>query len=379
MEMATTRTVLREQLAAKPGDLYMSLELGDKHWHISIGEDRHSVSHYIVEAGHTEEVADCIAKAAARSPTSVKTRVHSCYEAGRDGWWLHRWLCELGVDNIVVDPASIEVNRRARRAKTDRLDADKLLAMLVRHHSGERVWSVLREPSPSDEDARRAHRELQRLTHERIAHTNRISSLLVLHNLRPRIVIGGRDWPAWWNEHREQVPPALRAELERETGRLKLVKEQVRAIEAARARELADGKQPLVAQLARLRAIGSKGAWVLVKEVFGWRHFANRRELAGSLGLAPTPYASGDSEIEQGISKGRIHHRCSPTHPVTFMATIVQSSSNGRPAANRSSAANTASIIDSGAMYPFDTITSSRPRTPKKSPASLHASVMPSV
>jgi transposase len=278
----------------------MSLELGDKHWHISIGGERRSVSHYIVEAGHTEEVADCIAKAAARLHTA---RVHSCYEAGRDGWWLHRWLTELGVDNIVVDPASIEVNRRARRAKTDRLDADKLLAMLVRHHRGERVWSVLREPSPSDEDARRAHRELQRLTHERIAHTNRISSLLVLHNLRPRIVIGGRDWPVWWNAHREQVPPTLRAELEREAVRLKVVKEQVRAIEAARARELAEGKQPLVAQLVRLRAIGAKGAWVLVKEVFGWRHFANRRELAGSLGLVPTPYASGDSEIEQGISK----------------------------------------------------------------------------
>jgi len=300
MEMATTRTVLRDQLTAKPGDLYMSLELGDKHWHISIGGERRSVSHYIVEAGHTEEVADCIAKAAARLHTA---RVHSCYEAGRDGWWLHRWLTELGVDNIVVDPASIEVNRRARRAKTDRLDADKLLAMLVRHHRGERVWSVLREPSPGDEDARRAHRELQRLTHERIAHTNRISSLLVLHNLRPRIVIGGRDWPVWWNAHREQVPPTLRAELEREAVRLKVVKEQVRAIEAARARELAEGKQPLVAQLVRLRAVGAKGAWVLVKEVFGWRHFANRRELAGSLGLVPTPYASGDSEIEQGISK----------------------------------------------------------------------------
>jgi transposase len=279
----------------------MSFELGDKRWHISIGDERRSVSRYLVEAGNTEEVADCIAKAAARS--HAKARVHSCYEAGRDGWWLHRWLSEHGVDNIVVDPASIEVNRRARRAKTDRLDADKLLTMLIRHHGGERVWSVLREPSPSDEDARRVHRELQRLMHERIAHTNRISSLLVLHNLRPRIVIGGRDWPAWWSEHREQVPPSLRAELEREAVRLKLVKEQVRAIEAERAKELAEGKQPLVAQLTRLRAIGAKGAWVLVKEVFGWRQFANRRELAGSLGLVPTPYASGDSQIEQGISK----------------------------------------------------------------------------
>jgi len=85
--------------------------------------------------------------------------------------------------------------------------------------------------------------------------------------------------------------------------RLQLVKQQVRAIEATRSQELLEGKQPLVAQLTRLRAIGAKGAWVLVKEMFGWRTFANRRELAGSLGLVPTPYASGDSQLEQGISK----------------------------------------------------------------------------
>ena len=137
--------------------------------------------------------------------------MHSCYEAGRDGWWLHRWLREHGIDNIVVDSASIEVNRRARRAKTDRLDGDKLLAMLLRHHGGERVWSVLHEPTLEDEDARRTHRELARLMHERTAHTNRIGSLLVLHNLRPRIIIGGRDWAGWWGAHRLQVPPELRA------------------------------------------------------------------------------------------------------------------------------------------------------------------------
>lgn len=281
----------------------MSFELGDKQWRLSIGDRRGNVSRYTVGAGNTAAVGDCIVRAAKRLRTSGRARVHGCYDAGRDGWWLHRWLTKLGVDNIVVDPASIEVNRRARRAKTDRLDGDKLLAMLVRHHAGEHVWSVLREPSPEDEDARRVHRELQRLTHERIAHTNRIGSLLVQHNLRPRIVIGGRDWAAWWNTHREQVPVLLRAEIERETARLRLVKDQVRAIEAASRQDVADGKQPLVAQLARLRAIGAKGAWVLVKEVFGWRRFANRRELAGSLGLVPTPYASGNSEIEQGISK----------------------------------------------------------------------------
>jgi transposase len=207
------------------------------------------------------------------------------------------------VDNIVVDPASIEVNRRARRAKADRLDADKLLAMLIRHHAGERVWGVLREPSPEAEDACREHRELERLTHERVAHANRISALLVLHNLRPGVVIGGREWPRWWSEHRDQVPVLLRADFEREYERQKLVKDQVRLIEGAHRRELAQGKQPLVEQLARLFAIGPKGAWVLVKEVFGWSEFSNRRELASSLGLVPTPHASGTIEREQGISK----------------------------------------------------------------------------
>src|SRR5262245_30846803 len=106
MEMATTRTVLRRELTAKPGDLYMSFELGDKRWQISIGDVRYGVSHYSVEAGHTDQVADCIVKAAARFHASGNALVHSCYEAGRDGWWLHRWLTKLGVDNIVVDPAS---------------------------------------------------------------------------------------------------------------------------------------------------------------------------------------------------------------------------------------------------------------------------------
>jgi len=132
---------------------------------------------------------------------------------------------------------------------------------------------------------------------------NRIRSLLVLHNVRPQVIIGGRDWAHWWANHREQVPPALCGEIERESARLALVKQQTRMLEAVRRDELAEGKHPLVAQLARLRAIGPKGAWVLVKEVFGWRRFGNRRAVAGCLGLTPTPYNSGDSQIEQGISK----------------------------------------------------------------------------
>lgn len=301
--MATTQALQHHNGATNQGDLYVSFELADKNWKLTFGDGGGTVSRYTVAAGDQTGVMDCIVRAGKRLRMSARAHVHSCYEAGRDGWWLHRWLVGLGVDNLVVDAASIEVNRRARRAKTDRLDGDKLLTMLVRHHRGERVWSIVREPTPKQEDERRVHREFERLTHERTAHTNRIGALLVLHNLRPRVRIGGRDWATWWAQHSEQLGQKLRAEIERELARLQLVKEQFRAIEATRQKELLEGQQPTVAQLMRLVGIGVRGACVLAHEIFGWRQFANRRELAGCLGVAPTPYASGDSQIEQGISK----------------------------------------------------------------------------
>jgi transposase len=301
--MTTTQTVTHGEDTAIQGELYMSFELGDKQWKLTLSDCRRGPSRYGVDAGDKEAVLNCIRKAKERCKLEPQAKVHSCYEAGRDGWWLHRWLIEQGIDNIVVDSASIEVNRRARRAKTDRLDGDKLLSMLLRHRGGERVWSVLHEPTPEQEDARRRDRELARLSKERTQHTNRISSLLVLHNLRPHIVIGGRDWARWWAAQGTMLLPQQRAEIERESARLALIKQQIKALEAAQREEVEAGKQPLVAQLIQLRAIGIKGAWLLDKELFGWRRFANRRQLAGCLGLAPTPYDSGDSQIEQGISK----------------------------------------------------------------------------
>ncbi len=301
--MNASETVLQGKDTAIEPALYISFELGDTTWKLTAGDTRRGPSRFNVAAGDQAAVLDCVRRAKERCGLDTLASVHSCYEAGRDGWWLHRWLNEQGIHNIVVDSSSIQVHRRARRAKTDRLDGDQLLAMLLRFYGGERrVWSVLHEPTPQDEDARRTHRELQRLTHERTAHTNRIGELLILHNLRPG-PIAGRAWTPWWDSHREQVPPLLRAEIEREVERLALVKRQTQAIEAQRRHELAEHQQPLVAQLARLRAIGTCSAWVLAKEVFGWRRFANRRELAGSLGLAPTPYNSGNSQAEQGISK----------------------------------------------------------------------------
>jgi transposase len=231
-------------------------------------------------------------------------KVHSCYEAGRDGWWLHRWLIEQGIDNIVVDAASIEVNRRARRAKTDRLDGDKLLAMLLRHHAGERVWSVLHEPSRRGR--RRAPHAPRTGTADARAHCAHQPHRLAAGAAQPASRTSssaGADWAGWWDVHGTQVPPLLRAEIERESARLALVKQQIKALEAAQR----EGSRTASSRWWRSwpSCVPSDprapGCWS--RKLFGWRRFANRRELAGCVGLAPTPYASGDSQIEQGISK----------------------------------------------------------------------------
>jgi transposase len=291
------------------GRLYIAFELGEKSWKLSLGDGRRAPSHCTVATGDTTAILTAIAKTRARCHLGADSPVYSCYEAGRDGFWLHRWLTEHGIVNLVVDSASIEVNRRARRAKTDRLDSDKLLSMLMRYYAGERrVWSVARIPTPEQEDDRRPHRELERLTQERTAHTNRIRSLLVLHNLRVKYV-GGRMWTQWWAQQCELLLPGLRAEIEREFERLTLVRQQIRTLEAQQDLQVRSGAHPGMALLAQLTGIGTGSAWTLIRELFGWRQFRNRRELAGCLGLTPTPYASGTSEVEQGISKAG-NRRC---------------------------------------------------------------------
>ncbi|WP_042876775.1 IS110 family transposase [Cupriavidus necator] len=301
--MNAPETALQGQDTAVIGRLYIAFELGDKSWKLSLGDGVYAPSRCTVAASDMASVLTAISKAKARCGLAAEAPVRSCYEAGRDGFWLHRWLTEQGIHNLVVDSASIEVNRRARRAKTDRLDGDKLLSMLMRYHAGERrVWAVARVPTPEQEDERRLHRELGRLKQERTAHSNRVRSLLILHNLRVAH-IGDRLWKPWWNQHGAQLPPGLRAEIEREVVRLALVKTQIKTIEAQQREAVKLSTQPAIALLARLSGIGVGSSWVLVKELFGWRRFHNRRELAGCLGLAPTPYSSGESQVEQGISK----------------------------------------------------------------------------
>lgn len=157
-------TAPRGQNTTAGSRLYMAFELGEKSWKLSLGDGQRAPSRFTVAAGDTTAVLAAITNARARCHLGADASVYSCYEAGRDGFWLHRWLTEQGIANLVVDSASIEVNRRARRAKTDRLDSDKLLSMLIRCHTGERrVWAVARIPTPEQEDDRRLHRELERL------------------------------------------------------------------------------------------------------------------------------------------------------------------------------------------------------------------------
>jgi transposase len=234
--------------------------------------------------------------------------VLSCYEAGRDGFWLHRHLVSVGIENAVVDAASIEVSRRLRHVKTDRLDGDRLLAKLIRHHAGERGgWSVVRVPSVEEEDARHLHRELERLKRERLAHRVRMQSLLVTQGIKLKIKRGlglRLDGLTLWDGR--ALPRELKAELERERERLALVERHIERLEAARRERLSapctEAEQRIV-QLMRLGAIGPASAWLLVMEFFGWRAFRNRRELAALAGLVGTPYNSGESERDQGISK----------------------------------------------------------------------------
>jgi transposase len=217
---------------------------------------------------------------------------------------LHRFLVGNGIGNIVIDASSIEVNRRQRRVKTDRVDGRKLLANLVRFDAGENnVWSVLRVPTEYEEDARRPHRERERLVSEQRAHVARIKSLLVMHNVRLKRV-GGQGW----QQRLEAlgVPAKLRTELEREAERLALVDRQIAQLEREHAKALkASDTQACAKQrcLRRLRGVGPIGAWTLVGELFGWRSFSNRRELAGSVGLGASPYDSGAVQREQGITK----------------------------------------------------------------------------
>jgi len=264
-----------------------------------------------LEGGDTAGLLALIETLRARSEARCGTAVEvvSCFEAGRDGFWLHRLLTGHGISNNVVEPTSILVSRRARRAKTDRLDAEGLLRVLMSYWRGDRqVCSVVRVPSPVEEDAKRQHREREHLVQERVRIENRIEALLMTQGIRGRPSL--RSWERDLNALRtgdgRELPPHLRAELNRLQRRLILTLELIREIETERAENLAAGAQDIavhtITALSRIRGIGENFASVLTREVF-YRRFDNRRQLASYVGIAPMPHQSGTMDRDRHIGR----------------------------------------------------------------------------
>lgn len=295
-------------------ELFVALELSSKTWviatHIRSSE---KISQYRVKAGDVASLLALIERLRMRAagPSGATVRVTCCYEAGGDGFWLHRLLTQHWISNYVIDPASIHVSRRSRRAKTDRLDAEALVRVLMDYVRGERkICSIVRVPTVEEEDAKRQHRERERLIAAKTAHVNRIKGLLATQGIRdvnPLRV----DWPEFLKWLRtgdgRLIPSHLTAELIREWQRLQLVIGMIRAIESECEQPNAENEinaraTSKIELLRKLRGVGPIFATVLTREVF-YRSFANRREVGSYVGLTPTPFNSGESRRDQGISK----------------------------------------------------------------------------
>lgn len=322
---ALTAPAARDEVAT----LFVAFELSKKTWLIGLyaPELGKTISRHKVEGGDVDAALKLVTAAKQRlEKLGRPVRVVSVYEAGYDGFWLHRRLTAMGIENRVIDAASIPVDRRARRAKTDRIDLDLLIRMLLALERGEtRICQVVQVPSPAEEDAKRQHRERTALVSERTAHSNRITGILMALGVR-----GVHPWQRNFlarleklvTGNGEPLPPHTKQALAREHDRLSLVERQIKEIEDAQAAAIkaaaatvSDERQDdtaandaaarsaaQAAALVRFKGIGQIGAVPLCREVF-YRHFDNRRELASYIGLTPSPYNSGSMQIDQGISK----------------------------------------------------------------------------
>jgi len=293
----------------------LAIELSKKSWIVAVNTPLlDKISRHTLKPGDGKELLDLCERIRTRVARETKKRVEmvSCYEAGYDGFWLHRLLEAHDVRNHVIDPASLQVDRRARRAKTDRVDAERLLRSLMAYLRGEpKVWSVVRVPSVAEEDDRRLHRERGRLINERIQHVNRIKGLLAIHGIYDYQPLR-RDRTQRLERLRtadgRTLPPRLEAEILRELQRLELVIGMIKTIEAERdaiasantETERRGAKK--VQHLAKIKSIGPEFATTLVGEVF-YRSFDNRKQLASYVGLTPAHFQSGAMCRDQGISK----------------------------------------------------------------------------
>jgi len=289
--------------------LYVAFELGNTEWVLAMTTGvAQPPLRRVLPARALTTLRTELGRAKAHFGLAGTAPVCSCYEAGRDGFWLHRYLVHCGIANRIVDSSSIEVNRRRRRTKTDRLDAAKLVTMLIRAEGGEeKVWSVVNVPTSVEEDRRQVHRELLVARRDRGRHTNRMKGLLAgqgvpLAKLRefPTHLQRARRWDG------TPLPPLLRARLEREWDTVQAYTTRIRALKRERRALLRVTDDPAIArvrQLNQLRGIGIDSAWLYVMEFFAWRQFRNRRQVGGLAGLTDTHYQSGDMQHEQGISK----------------------------------------------------------------------------
>ncbi len=304
--MATKATRRRQSTRTR---LHIAFELSLKDWKLAFGTGlAEPPTIRRIKAGDVEALDRAVHQVKKKLRLAMKTPVVSCYEAGREGFWLHRYLLSVGIQNIVVDSASIEVNRRMRRAKSDRLDATKLVTMLIRWLAGEKkVWSVVHVPCARDEDRRHRHRELQTLKRDRTRVINRIKGYLANQGVRLRRF---RMLPTELEQIRlwdgSPLGAGLVLRLRREWAHFEFLHRQILDIEAERRAELESSRHrhvEKIRQLMTLRALGRTSSYVLVNEFFGWRKFKNRKQVGALSGLTPTPYQSGDSSREQGISK----------------------------------------------------------------------------
>jgi len=298
----------RSEVSVNESVLYVAFELGKKDWKVAMtsGFGRTPWLRTIA-GGDLAAVERVINAARPRFGLAAPVRVISCYEAGRDGFWIHRALWRLGVENRVVDSASLEVNRRARRTKTDRLDATKLVRMLVRVCAGDRgAWAEVRVPTVAAEAARHVSRERTALTQEQTRLRNQIGSWLATWGCR--VPPPMRRQPEWWTHARDwadaPLPRAVQARLARADARLAVIAEQIAtiAVEQTRLTQQADPTSAR-ARLVQLKGVATTSASVLLDEGLVWRAFRNRREIGGLLGFAPAKYDSGESSRDQGITR----------------------------------------------------------------------------
>jgi transposase len=298
--------------ASEYATVYLVFELSKAKWKLGVmlpGSQK--MSRFTITGGDLRALAARLEMMRAKAGRCGKpVRILSCYEAGLDGHWLHRWLIEQGVVSHVVDPSSIEVSRRARRAKTDRIDLDKLMRAFLAFLRGEpRVCSMLHVPTVEDEDRKRRTRERERLLKERTAHTNRIKGLLFGQGIRDVMPLKAgfvASLETLRTGDGRVLPARLKEEIVREHERLCLVHKQVAALEAKSKAELRaavpGSAAAKIMQLIDLKSIGVVSGQELVNEVF-YRSFDNRRQVGSYFGLTGTPYDSGESRREQGISK----------------------------------------------------------------------------